>query len=175
MHLILTPEIITHLSRALKRAGRREIGGLLMGEHIGDEVFRIVEISVQHSGGNVACFIRHPAEHQAQLQSFFEKTGYDYTRFNYLGEWHSHPSFDPLPSKADLATMQSLVRDPAVGANFLVLLIPKLVGRKKLELSATGFRAGARPFSVSFCAEPGRQPVHSNNRLLQWAHRLFSR
>jgi integrative and conjugative element protein (TIGR02256 family) len=111
-----------------------------MGEHIGDELFRVVEISVQRSGGTAACFIRHPNEHKAQLERFFAQTGNDYARFNYLGEWHSHPSFEPAPSETDVCTMQSIVEDPEVGVNFLVLLCANgpLVVRSKHPLRPFG-------------------------------------
>jgi hypothetical protein len=112
-----------------------------MGEHVGDDAFRIVEISVQRAGGDEACFTRHPRDHQAQLDDFFKRHGHDYRRFNYLGEWHSHPSFPAVPSGKDLHTMSSIIADPDVGANFLVLLIAK-AARRRLEISATVFRVG---------------------------------
>ena len=93
-----------------------------MGEHVRHDVFKVVDMSVQRSGGSVDCFVRDPTEHQATLQAFFARTGGDYTRFNYLGEWHSHPAFEPVPSAVDVATMQSIVEDPSVGVNFLVLV-----------------------------------------------------
>ena len=64
MQLLLPSQLIQRLLSELKRAGNRKIGGLLMGEHVRDEVFRIVNISVQRSGGDRACFIRHPKDHQ---------------------------------------------------------------------------------------------------------------
>jgi len=51
-----------------------------MGEHLGGEEFRIVDVSVQRSGARSACFIRHPREHDSYLKEFFEQTGHDYTR-----------------------------------------------------------------------------------------------
>lgn len=125
-----------------------------MGEHVHDEVFRVVDMTVQHSGGTQAGFTRQPSEHRAHLDDFFRRTGADYARFNYLGEWHSHPSFHPLPSITDMQTMQSIVDDPAVGVNFLILLIPRLTWWRKIELSATGFRRGGDPFPVAIGAEP---------------------
>ena len=98
MHLLLTPKILKRLRRELRRAGEREIGGLLMGEHVLDEMFRVTEISVQRAGGSEACFVRDPASHKTQLEKFFADTGADYSRFNYLGEWHSHPTFEAVPS-----------------------------------------------------------------------------
>lgn len=151
MRLILTPPIVHRLQLELRRARRREIGGLLMGEHLHGDVFRVVDITVQQSGGSHSCFVRRPQEHQAELDRFFDRTGANYTRFNYLGEWHSHPSFAPIPSGTDIATMQSIVSDASVGANFLVLMIVKLAKRRHLLISATAFRPGTVP--VEACVE----------------------
>src|SRR5262249_15377301 len=111
MHLLLPLRILDRLQRELRKGGRLEIGGLLMGEHVAGETFRLVDFSVQHSGGSAVHFVRDPAEHQTQLDGFFARTAADFTRFNYLGEWHSHPSFEPLPSPEDVATMHSIVAD----------------------------------------------------------------
>ena len=172
MQLLLPAKIIQRLLRELRRAGHREIGGLLMGEHVRDETFRVLDISVQRSGGSHACFIRDPRSHQAQLQRFFAQTGQDYARFNYLGEWHSHPSFDPVPSATDAATMQSIVDDPDVGVNFLVLLIPRLDSNKDFEASATAFRARTRPLAVPLLMES--EPfTERETGLSRWLHKIF--
>jgi len=159
MQLLVARPVIKRLECELRRAGRREIGGLLMGEHVRDELFRLVELSVQRGGGTDACFIRRPSDHEAQLEKFFAQTGNDYTRFNYLGEWHSHPSFDPLPSDTDISAMQSMVEDPDVGVNFLVLLVCRMAsGRGRvLEMTSTAFRAGAPPLAVPISVEPEPQ------------------
>ena len=153
MHLLLPRPILLRLERELKRARRREIGGLLLGEHVSGETFRLVEITVQRSGGSAVHFIRDPGRHQAQLDEFFGRTGADYTKFNYLGEWHSHPSFEPLPSGTDISTMQSIVEDPEVGVNFLVLLIAMLTRWRHLKLSAMMFQAGVAPAFVTMSLE----------------------
>src|SRR5262245_2536321 len=102
MKLLVPTRIARRLARELRRAGHREIGGVLMGEHIGDDAFRVADMTVQRSGGSQTCFVRRPHEHKRALDRFFERTGGDYARFNYLGEWHSHPSFAPVPSGTDL-------------------------------------------------------------------------
>ncbi len=172
MQLLLAPQVIKRLQRELRRAGVREIGGLLMGEHVREDLFRVVEISVQRSGGTSACFIRHPRDHQAQLQKFFARTGGDYARFNYLGEWHSHPSFEPIPSSTDALTMQSIVDDPAVGANFLVLLIPRLSSGRIMEVTAMAFRPGTPPIAVPVTAEE-ESPVQSEGVLRRLGRSMF--
>src|SRR5262249_9219543 len=133
MRLLLTAPILKRLRRELRGAGSSEIGGLLMGEHIGGDEFRVVDISVQRTRGSIASFVRAPASHEGQLKAFFARTKSDFTRFNYLGEWHSHPMFAPVPSDTDCQSMQSIVDNPDVGANFVVLLVVKLASRTKLE------------------------------------------
>ena len=93
---------------------------------------------LQHSGGTRSHFVRDVKHNKAFLEDFFARTGKDYQRFNYLGEWHSHPLFAPTPSAEDLRTMWDIVRDPQVGANFVILLIVRLE-RSNLEMSATLF------------------------------------
>lgn len=118
-----------------------------MGEHISESTFRVVDFSVQRGGGSHAHFVRDPKEHVAQLAAFFEHTGADFTRFNYLGEWHSHPSFPPSPSVSDIAEMVRLVDDPEVGASFAVLLIIRLRFIFGLTGTATLFARGGTPIS----------------------------
>jgi len=142
-----------------------------MGEDLGGELFRVVDISVQRSGGTHSCFIRNPKDHQAYLQAFFARTGQDYTRFNYLGEWHSHPSFEAVPSGPDIETMQSIVSDPEVGANFLALLIAKRSG-KQIEATATIFMPATAPSSVPLSAEPDEENL-DETRVSKWLRKIF--
>ncbi|ARP99680.1 Mov34/MPN/PAD-1 family protein [Pseudorhodoplanes sinuspersici] len=147
MKLVLPHRIIKRLRRKL-RGRTREIGGIIVGEHVGHDEFRIVDLSFQKRGGTFAHFVRDPAHHEAFLDDFFTRTGKDYKRFNYLGEWHSHPTFDPLPSGPDIRTMFKLVEDPEVGVNFAILIIARLRGWSTVELSATLFRTGHTPEPV---------------------------
>jgi hypothetical protein len=120
--------------RALDRAGARECGGVLMGEHVGPNHFVVRRLTV-HKPGAVAAFVRGLGGVVRTIKAYCRANGNDYSRFNYLGEWHSHPSFSVQPSGKDHATMRELVTDRSVGANFLVLLVFRLQGQK-LEGSA---------------------------------------
>lgn len=123
---IRVPEAVAgQLADALTRAGVREVGGVMMGEHLEGEVFRVAEVTVQREG-TVATFVRLIWDAVTSLKQFFARTGHQYRRFNYLGEWHSHPSFRLHPSDRDSETMWGIVDDPEVGANFAVLLIVRL-------------------------------------------------
>lgn len=148
MKLLLPPRIVKRLRREL-RGRRQEIGGILVGESVGGDIFRLVDISVQHSGGSVVHFVRDPEHHKDFLAEFFLRTGNDYTRFNYIGEWHSHPAFEPLPSREDIGTMFDIIEDPNVGVNFAILIIARLERRRLFQLSATLFRRGVAPGPIN--------------------------
>lgn len=115
------------LRSALLKAGNHECGGVLMAEHVGVNHFAVRELSVQKPGG-IASFVRSLTSAVRAIQSYCRTTGNNFTRFNYLGEWHSHPLFSVQPSSTDHATMRNLATDIRVGANFAVLLIFRLNG-----------------------------------------------
>lgn len=109
--------------------------------------FRIVDLSMDDSTGSPAHFIRMPAAHQGTLSTFFERTGGDFRRFNYLGEWHSHPSFAVRPSRNDVRSMQELV-DHEEAIDFSALLIVRLRFLTLIEARAWMFVRGREPISV---------------------------
>lgn len=112
-----------------------------MGEEIEPGRFRVVDFSLDEVSGSRAHFVRDAKHHLAALEEFFQRTGHDYLRFNYLGEWHSHPGFPPLPSSTDIDSMEDLVAG-ARGVDFGVLLIVKLSLFRRFLLSMTLHRRG---------------------------------
>lgn len=153
MQLIVPPEIAQQIVDALGQAGRREIGGILMGEHIGPDAFCVKELTIQRKGGSFAAFVRIVSEILGPLRAFFEKTKHEYTRFNYLGEWHSHHSFALEPSKKDHLTMYEMVMDPGLGARFVILLLVKLGDAGKLQATVTVYQPNKHPFLGSVIEE----------------------
>ncbi len=145
--LILPVEIRETIREALRNAGVREIGGVLMAEHLSPNRFIVREITV-HRRGAFASFVRLVDEALVRLKDFFERARHDYTRYNYIGEWHSHPSFRPVPSGPDDTSMIEIVQDPAVGANFVVLLIVKLVKNQLIATLHTYLPDGSKHQSV---------------------------
>lgn len=117
--------LIAELSRLLNRAGRNEIGGQLYGEMLAPSYFRVTEITQQTRPGTVASFLVDLLQAARDAAGFYAKTGHQYARFNYLGEWHSHPSFAVQPSGVDISTMQALVANPEFRGHFAVLMITK--------------------------------------------------
>lgn len=125
------------LLRQLAKAGSRECGGILLGEHVGINHFRVLDLTAQRPG-SVGHFVRRLSGVADAIKAFGEVRGSDFTRFNYLGEWHSHPMFTVHPSATDHASMREIVLDPRVGVSFVVLLIFRLEGLS-LEGSAHAY------------------------------------
>lgn len=144
MQIELGPEVRSRLQEALRRAGRREIGGMIFAEQIASSHFCVVDFSLDVLSGSRTEFNRDPAVHRQALDDFFRRTGYDFTRFNYLGEWHSHPSFSAHPSLHDIATMTDLVEN-GEEISFAVLMIVRLRLRLWMDCTFTAFARGAPP------------------------------
>jgi hypothetical protein len=153
MQVLIPPEIRSQLVEAMARAGRREIGGILMGEHVGPDIFRIRKVTIQRKMGTFATFIRIVTEILAPLRAFFDSTKHNYRKFNYLGEWHSHHSFALSPSGQDNITMHDIVTDPQFKAHFVVLLLVRLSDHGQLEGRVTVYQPNRTPFEGSVIQE----------------------
>lgn len=160
------------LTDELISAGVREIGGVLVGEHIAEGVFRLADLSVQRFGGTASCFVSQPRQHSEFLESFYKRTGSDFSRFNYMGEWHSHPLFRATPSETDFRQMQELVEDGS-GRLFALLLVVRLAAADQFELSAHIFQADLPPTRARVdlvSRNPGDAPKQRS-----WWKRTFKR
>ena len=102
-------DIAERFVQALSRAGKKEIGGILMGAHEFDSTFIFREITTQRYGGTFSSFVRIGRYVILSLRRFFQETEHNYSRYNYLGEWHSHPSFSTTPSKKDCDSMWEII------------------------------------------------------------------
>lgn len=147
MQIEIEDHVKDRLRRALRTAGSREIGGVLMGEQIAPGQFRVVDLSIDIHAGGRAHFVRNLEVHADALSAFFLETGHQYDRFNYLGEWHSHPLFSVTPSTQDVASMIDLVEGER-GIEFAVLLIVRLWWWRIISCSCTLFCRSESPSPV---------------------------
>lgn len=145
-------ELRKRLLRNLVKAGRREIGGVLMAEQLEPGNFMIADFSVDNITGGEAHFVRSVEHHETALQEFYRKTGADYGRFNYLGEWHSHPNHSPVPSLIDITSMEKLIYGER-SIPFAVLLIVKKTWWRRIACSATLFQQDYAPEPVKISIE----------------------
>ena len=146
MRLDIPKVLRSRLRRAVRRGGRNEVGGVLMAEEITPGHFRLVDFTVDGQVGGAAHFVRSVEEHRLALEEFYSRTGANYGRFNYLGEWHSHPNHIPVPSSEDVRSMQGIVHSNG-NIPFAVLVI----ARAKwwgLQMSATLFERNRAPCAV---------------------------
>lgn len=142
--VVLNSRCVRKLKRELRAAGQNEIGGVLAAEQVGDGRFLVVDLSVQRNGTHTH-FEREPAQHREFIRRFHERMCHRPERFNYLGEWHSHPAYPATPSDVDFRQMQHLVEDAEQNSSFLALMIIKLGPNGELRGSAYGFRSGFAP------------------------------
>ena len=141
MKLRIPSELIERWRADLSRAGAREIGGVLFGEQLAEGDFRIVKARRQRfrGGGTPASFHRYGSGARKQILALHKKFGSDPKRFNYLGEWHSHPNAPVWPSLRDEVTMYELLTDQGKSVNFLVLMILKLDDQERVQIGAMTF------------------------------------
>lgn len=149
MKIIVPFHIQEKLVEALQKAGNHEVGGIMMGEHYDIDEFHLTDITIQAENGTVVSFVRLMSQTLSSLKKFFRTTQKNYTRFNYIGEWHSHPSFKPFPSAKDVMSMTEIIEDKKVGANFVVLLVVKLNASNSLEGSTTVFSPNSHFFQCN--------------------------
>lgn len=141
MRIILPSDQRRRLASELHRAGRVESGGQLFGEQLAPSYFKVTELTIQRRRGSVASFLVDVVEATKAAVAFFRRTGHNYVRHNYIGEWHSHPSFAVQPSAKDVRTMREIVSDGEFVGAFAVLMIARL--------DAQHLRAGAWLFAPS--------------------------
>tara|TARA_R100000935_G_scaffold14778_2_gene29478 strand:- start:2642 stop:3157 length:516 start_codon:yes stop_codon:yes gene_type:complete len=156
MKLRISGDLVAAWQKDLIKAGKREIGGVLFGEQIAEGDFRLVEATRQRFGGGTRDrFHRRGRPARKAIEVLHNIHGGDAERFNYLGEWHSHPSAPALPSIRDQVTMFQLLADQAGAVNFLVLLIVRVNGARALEMGAAAYLASGHRIGCQIVIEAG--------------------
>lgn len=138
----------------LTRAGAREIGGVLFGEQLKEGEFRIVDATCQRLGGGTKSrFHRRGGQARKHVLALHDRFGGDAKRFNYLGEWHSHPNAPVVPSIRDEITMHQLLADQAGAVNFLVLVIVRLTRPGTVEIGAQSYLSTGQTIACEIVPE----------------------
>lgn len=98
----------------------RETGGILLGalgpdgtahvRHAGDPGPAAVRTPVY--------FLRDRAHAQQLADTAFERDG-----SIWIGEWHTHPATEPVPSTRDIETYQMLLADPELEFSVIIAII----------------------------------------------------
>lgn len=144
VELVLPVAIVQRMKVNLNRAKEREIGGVLMARQITPGKFEVVDFSADEVTGDREYFVRDPVLHDRVLNEFFERTGRDYSNYNYIGEWHSHPNLPVAPSVTDLTSMEDLVNGER-DIPFAALLVVRSDDPSEFSATATFHQRGTLP------------------------------
>lgn len=109
---------------------KEEAGGVLLGRFIldcSDVVVDQITVPVQEDRRSRFRFFRSAKEHQ---QAIFRVWRRSKGTCNYLGEWHTHPEPDPLPSALDLQTWHRKLSKDRFDSDVLYFVI---VGTERIN------------------------------------------
>ena len=129
MRIIVPKEIANKLFSALKKAEDREIKGACFARFVEDDVYEIEEVYISHKiGSNFFSNLVIDYRYKRFEKAYYKKNNYDFEKHNYIGDWHSHPLFDCIPSNYDINELEEELEKS--NANFLVQLIVKISFQK---------------------------------------------
>lgn len=123
-NLILMPDLLVIEMEKHKQLKFHdtEAGGIIIGKRRSDNLEAVNFTVPQRSDVRSRFrFDRREGGHNTVLEEqWILSNGED----NYLGEWHTHPEDHPIPSRTDLCTWKTMIREHGV----TLLLI--IIGRK---------------------------------------------
>jgi integrative and conjugative element protein (TIGR02256 family) len=118
--LLIEPQVLERLAGFRQMAtSAPEAGGILMGYRRGPHT-HVTEPTlpaardVQRRFG----FFRHATHHQRVALRRWKESG---ETMDYVGEWHTHPEDDPLPSRVDLKHWREIVQASSKPMVFLIV------------------------------------------------------
>lgn len=118
---ILPGHLLAGILRAAATCKPQETGGLLLGRRLADTI----HISHVIGGGpgaisTTTSFVPDRDWQYDRIDELFQETR---GRIEYLGDWHTHPGGNPLPSRTDRALLRSTARNPACRCPMPVMII----------------------------------------------------
>ena len=100
-----------------------EACGILMGRYIIDSddiVIDFISVPTKTDIRSRFRFFRSKKSHQ----DFHDRIWHSSSgRYNYLGEWHTHPEPNPRPSKYDIKNWKKVLKKSTFGSDFLLFII----------------------------------------------------
>lgn len=127
----LTQVVLAQMEHYVQDAlDKEEAGGILLGRFIldcSDVVVDQVTTPIHEDRRSRFRFFRSARKHQ---QAIFRVWHRSKGTCNYLGEWHTHPEPDPLPSALDLQTWQQKLSKDRFDSDVLYFVI---VGTEKIN------------------------------------------
>lgn len=127
----LTQDVVTQMRHYEQdTTDKEEAGGVLLGRFIldcSDVVVDQITVPIQEDGRGRFRFFRSARKHQQVIFRVWRRSK---GTCNYLGEWHTHPEPDPLPSALDLQTWRRKLSKDRFNSDVLYFVI---VGTERIN------------------------------------------
>jgi len=123
---IFVPQKITNaIQETIRKTQPKEIKGAFYAKQNNDESFSIDGLFVsEYIGTNFFCKLLIDKRYRDFEKRYFKERNYEYKKYNYIGDWHSHPEFACIPSLYDINEANDDLKKS--NANFVVQFIFKL-------------------------------------------------
>ncbi len=126
--IVVRDEVLEKLFSYEQKDGEFESGGILLGGFVEkDNKYIITNVSEPNDGdeSGPCFFVRKKDKAQLTINEEWEDSC---GKINYLGEWHTHNSFEPQPSLTDIRLLEQIIKDKTNCWDKVFMII---VGRDK--------------------------------------------
>ena len=129
MKIIVEKEIANKIRKAVQKAGFNEIKGACFAAKLDNDIFEIEDVYISPKIGSFS-FSNLVISFKYRLfeNRYFKKHNYEYEKHNYIGDWHSHPLFELIPSTYDKEEVVDELKKS--NAHFLIQIIVKIVNNE---------------------------------------------
>lgn len=122
MKIIIREEIADRILNQVRKYSPNETKGALFAHKIDDNTFEIEDVYFEKRIGSfVFVSLENSLRYKKFQKEYDRKHHYDYRNHNYIGDWHSHPSFALFPSGYDSNEVVDELKES--NANFLIQII----------------------------------------------------
>lgn len=115
-------EVLFILDKYKQKKYQNESGGIVLGYVHEDNNIYILKVSQPNTSDKASRYGFERDKKAAQIivnSKFYESEG----KVIYLGEWHTHPEPNPLPSSVDIKMIKQQYKNNKINEVFLILLI----------------------------------------------------
>lgn len=125
MKIIIPKNFSNKIFERIKETAPNETKGALFAQKINDNLYVVDDVYFEKKVGSFAFVELYNNKIYQQFQrKYHEKHNNDFKNHNYIGDWHSHPSFECYPSGFDQLEVQADLQQS--NARFLIQTILKI-------------------------------------------------
>ena len=125
MKIIIKKEVANKIKEKILDDMPNESKGACFAYHKDEEVFEIIDTYIsKYKGTKFFANLIVNRKYKKFEKLFYKSKGHDYKHYNYIGDWHSHPSFECVPSIFDKKEIDDELNHS--NAYFLIQIILKV-------------------------------------------------